>query len=158
MPFVLKFEKVIDKRALDLIALSPAKVERAIRDLLEDEAREQTRWFDKVTKTWSHKPVWSTTISQTGDDAELELSTNDGPFVWVALGTSRRRKVRVTKNWRAKTKPRVLGSVTGRGIVRQILPEMGPGIKAREWHIVLASRRQSQFTKAGKKMIRKLLK
>lgn len=113
--------------------------------------------FDKVTATWSKasKPVWEETFRfGITKDFTAQLATSSKIFIWQVLGTSGGR-VAFSKDYQPKTRRRTIGSRAGSGKVtrRGRKAPLIKGIRAGEWHLEIADRRQLPYTRAMQKRI-----
>lgn len=119
----------------------------------------QRRMFDRVTNTWSEKskPIWDEVFrfSRTRD-FNAWLTTTSKIFTWQALGTTGGR-VSFSADYTPKTQRRVIGSGAGTGSVtsRGRSAPLIQGIRAGEWHLEIAERRQIPYTKNQQRQILK---
>jgi hypothetical protein len=136
----------------------------AIRLELLNELRKQgtatRRELEKTVRTWQDAPRFETIISLAGGDAaaltgpvgsEMQVQK----FVWLDKGTRIRWAV-MSRDWQSKTRPGRLNSGPGSGRVviagrramqaRNIRPR--PGIEARNWTEIVASRRKRPYQRA----------
>lgn len=107
--------------------------------------------FRSTYRTWTtpSKPEWTKTQGRLlGKDLVRQYTTKDFPYVWVNNGTPR-GQVKFSDDYRPMTTPRVIGSKNRRGKVlfRGRFSPWTTGIKAREFDIEIAERRQPKFAK-----------
>ena len=85
------------------------------------------------------------------DDFAAQIHTQSTPFIWVSGGT-RGGNVRFSKDYRAMTRPRVLGSRRRQGVATHPGRRI-KGIRARNFEFEVAFRRRAPFVKAVSKAI-----
>lgn len=149
MPDVLLVKAIKPKR----LRTEPFK--REIKKALQAEAKQLKREFGKTVRTWRRKPKFeqlaSTRPEETGE-ASVLVGTDDPIYRYLDEGTRIRWAV-MSKDWKSKTRPRVIGSSAGQGRVviagkramlrRGIRPR--PGIKAREFAKTIQRMREKPF-------------
>lgn len=138
-----------------LTSIKPEKMntkvfEEGIFEALKQEGKEEVLLFSETTATWKNEPGFGTEVSSTSNKAQAvtgpvgsELQVNK--WLWLNLGT-RVRHALMSGNWRSKTMPGALRSGGGAGRVVRVSKRIRrPGIKAREWTILIAKSRQKPF-------------
>lgn len=147
------------------------KVDQIRLELLNElrkQGREIRKDLKQVVSTWQNKPDFTDpNISLAGGDAVvmIEPTGNEDAvkhFKFLDEGTSIRWAV-MSRNWRSKTKVRVLqsGAGAGRAVIwgkramlrRGIAPR--PGIKARHWTQTITARRLGPFEAGMRDSIRR---
>jgi len=111
--------------------------------VMEDERDIIQRMFNRVTNPWSeeHRPSWRKhTIKRKGQDLVFLLYTESTPFVWVTLGHSGGRVI-LSKDFRPRTRRRVLGSRAKKGRVIKRGIGRKRTVEAREFDLEIADRR-----------------
>lgn len=110
--------------------------------------------FEKTTATWKEKPEFETSVkvgnvaggklakqvTGSASGISLEVSTDSAIYLYLDEGTEVRYAT-MSKDFRAKTRPRFIGSRRGRGrklFVSKKHPR--PGIKAREFTKTIAKK------------------
>lgn len=139
--------KVLVPKAL---ATDPKKMARAVKNGLDAAAKGATVDFKVTTQTWRNTPAFSTDASQ--DDRRI-VGTNDQIYQYVNAGTrphvivARGPALAFPTGYRAKTRPRVIGSSSGGAsgptVVRQRV--MHPGTAARAFDQAIAEKWQAQL-------------
>lgn len=123
---------------------------RELISVMHDELDILRRQYDKTTRTWTEesKPKWTKELKGVAPHFDMQITTSDKPFVWVDQGTHG-GYVTFSKDYRPKTRPRVIGSRAGRGRVvrRGYGANAIKGVKAREFSDEIAQRRQKLFPK-----------
>lgn len=138
-----------------LTSIKPEKMnikvfEEGILEALKQEGKEEVPLFGETTAPWKNPPGFGTEVSSTSSKAQAitgpigsELQVNK--WLWLNSGT-RVRHALMSGNWRSKTTPGVLRSGGGSGKVVRVSKRIRrPGIKAREWTILIAKSRQKPF-------------
>jgi hypothetical protein len=106
--------------------------------------------FQVTTRTWVHKPLFELS----NKDTERIVCTYSKIYRFVAMGTSVRR-VAMSKNFRAKTVVNAIRSNVGKGGVVFFSKKLNlPGIKARNFHKVIAKKWQPRLVKLIQKSIK----
>lgn len=116
----------------------PGVIDRAVYDLVDKEA---LPLFGNTVQTWQTQPRFSTRKTARGYGVEVQPLY---PFEWVNRGT-RIRYATMSKDWRSKTRPNVIGSTAGAGrmlFVSRKHPR--PGIVARNFTDIILKRVQSR--------------
>lgn len=107
--------------------------------------------FDKTVRTWRTKPTFKEEVRVgalargKGPGVSLSVTTDSDIYKFVDEGT-RVRYATMSKDFRAKTKPNVIGSGGGRGkllFVNKRRPR--PGIKARNFSKLIKQKWQGKF-------------
>jgi hypothetical protein len=89
--------------------------------------------FKKTTATWDTKVDFEMLISTTSGSFEVLVGTDNKIYRYVNDGTSVRHAV-MSRDFKAKTTPRVIGSVPGAGGVVFVSKKIKlPGIEARHF-------------------------
>lgn len=131
---------------------------RELNRKMDKFVRQGQKKFDRTTRTWKSKPRWEIkeALVRDGRGLSLEkiLETDSAPFVFVALGTSKRHAI-FSQDYRPKTK---IGSLTSRGgagrvVVRgrkaaRIQGARRRKIEGRMFHEIIALEQKNDF-KAG---------
>lgn len=138
-----------------LTSIKPKKMnikvfEEGIFEALKQEGKEEVPLFGETTATWRNAPGFGTEVSSTSSKAQAitgpigsELQVNK--WLWLNSGT-RVRHALMSRDWRSKTTSGVLRSGGGGGKVVRVSKRIRrPGIKAREWTILIAKNRQKPF-------------
>ncbi len=138
-----------------LTSIKPEKMnikvfEEGILEALKQEGKEEVPLFSETTAPWKNPPGFGTEVSSTANKAQAvtgpigsKLQVNK--WLWLNLGTKVRHAL-MSGNWRSKTTPGVLRSGGGGGRVVKVSKRIRrPGIKAREWTILIAKSRQKPF-------------
>lgn len=116
-------------------------VEAAIESALTGAADGVKVDFGVTTQTWNHQPVFTITASP----GRRKIQTDDPPFIYVSGGT-RVRYATMTRGFKAKTTPGVIGSVKGSGGVLYISKmRPRPGIQARRFAELIGAKWNRQF-------------
>lgn len=116
----------------------PGVIDRATHDLVQEEA---LPLFGKTVSTWRNQPRFMARKTARGYGVEIDPVF---PFEWVNRGT-RIRYATMSKDWRSKTRPNVIGSYSGAGrllFVSRKHPR--PGIVARNFTDIILKRVQSR--------------
>lgn len=110
------------------------------------ETEEFEKLFGKATRTWSSEntPKWNKSIGFQGPDLVGKTTTGAKVFSYVELGTSERWR-KMSRNFRRKTTPGVLGSGPGRGGAVGWFPRPVAGLKARNFRLIIAEQEQEKF-------------
>lgn len=130
-------------------------VERAVKNALKNTAKNVEVDFKTVTQTWNHKPAFDTTDISNSNQIGVEVSTSDEIFGYVEEGTKphiitpKRGKVLFIPgvNYRAKTRPRVIGSNKGGRDNTFVFTRLvqHPGTKAREFSDTIARKWEKEL-------------
>jgi hypothetical protein len=128
----------------------PKKMLRAVKNGLDAAAKGAEIDLKVTTQTWNHKPGFSTDSSQ--DDRRI-VGTDDDIYGYVSGGTrphiitAHGKALAFQTGYRAKTRPRVIGSegggASGPTVYRQQV--MHPGTKAREFDKAIAEKWQQEL-------------
>jgi hypothetical protein len=105
-----------------------------------------------ATRTWRRQPVFKRSVGLNARDFRAAISTSSKPFLWVEQGT-RIRWRRLSPNWRSKSKPRSLEALPGAGRPTGFYKRARPGIKARDFRVVVAEIRNPVFAKDMRKLM-----
>lgn len=132
-------------QAIKYKQMKPKVVLDAIKKELERENGIRRRMLEKTVRTWTNKPDFEERIVDTPKTLRGEVVTTNKIYRYVNDGTSVRHAV-MSRDFKAKTQVRVLGSRRGRGGVVFISRKIKrPGIKAREFTKEVARRRKSPY-------------
>jgi hypothetical protein len=104
-----------------------------IRGEAQKIADEVMKDFQKTVRTWNEKPRFFKRIEVTRRGVNIVVGTDNQIYKYVNNGTRVRYAV-MSRNFRAKTRPGVIGSSAGRGglvIINRNRPR--PGIEARRF-------------------------
>lgn len=146
---------------LKLRAIIPKHLfnDKAIFNSLRAEANVQIRIIDrlyaKTYRTWSSKPTFDITDASTRTKISVRTGTNFPKMLFLDEGTRIRWAI-MSGDFSAKTRPRAIGSRSGRGgaviVGKRAMQARGipprPGIKAREFTTTIVDRRQKPYAKA----------
>ena len=123
-----------------------------IEKVLHDEVRELDRLYKQTYATWDKKPIMHREVKIGTREAHAEVSTDDKKMLWLDDGTKKPRHALMSSSshpaglWKSKTKPNRLRSGSGRGkLVRVSRQIQKPGIKPRNWSIIIAKLREQAF-------------
>jgi hypothetical protein len=152
--------------SLKPIKPKPLRVDAIRLELLNELRKEgtvQRKELKKTTETWrGEKPEFESLIGlerKAGGSAMVVTGPTGSKkavskWEWLNSGTRIRWAV-MSRDWRSKTRPRRFSSRPGRGRVviagrramtmRNIRPR--PGIKAREWTVLLSKKRKRPFSR-----------
>lgn len=143
---------VLPKKILGKRFNVDAAVVRAMK-VAREETEIHERMFARFTKTWSshNKPRWNKRVRAVNANRFVSLlSTSSTPFVFVEAGT-RVRWRRMSRSFKAKTRPRVIGSRQGAGSALGFKSSPYPGITARNIRREIVKRRRNPYLlKIGK--------
>lgn len=116
----------------------PGLTQKAIGALMESEA---LPLFAKTTATWNQQPTFTPQPTARG----WTMTVNpEFPYGWINKGT-RIRYALMSKDWKSKTKPNVIGSYRGHGRVLVISRKRPrPGIVARNFSDIILRRMQAR--------------
>ncbi|HLE03779.1 MAG TPA: hypothetical protein VI729_04085 [Anaerolineales bacterium] len=165
----IKFIPILPKVA-KLIDL--ARLQRELRDALDHTANIVRDDFQKTTNTWTRKPNFRKEgPRQKGPDLEAIVSTDQDVYRFLTRGTRKnypipknpfmgRRRLRFREGYKAKTRPRVIGSRAGGafGKTRFARQVIHPGIEARNFDIEIARRRQKNHENLIRLAIRRSIR
>lgn len=121
--------------------LDPRKIARAVENALDGAAKDVKVDFLVTTQTFDH------TVEFTIESKEgwRSVSTTDAPYCYINAGTKVRHAL-MSPDFRAKTRPRYIGSNKGRGGVLIVSRKINlPGIEAREFDKTIAEKWQKEF-------------
>lgn len=124
----------------------------AVTRALLEEGRTIQQEYEKISNGWDSPVQYDGKLIVNKLTAKITISTVDPRMVFLDLGTSHRWAV-MSSDFKAKTRPGVIGSRRGAGqvVIRgQVAMETRgikarPGIKAREFSITIAKRREKPF-------------
>lgn len=123
---------------------------------LEEEAKVLEKELRKPTRTWSQgsKPSFRTKRIKRRFFRSIAVRTTSTPYVFLAVGTSVRYAT-MRSGYRRKTRPGSLDAYPGGGGVAFISRRNPrPGIRARDWHKIVAQQRTKPFAKQVQRKIR----
>ena len=152
----MSFKPIIPKKPkLEDFKLLVKAVEKTI-----DKADKE---FAKTYKTFGHKPDFVKALEE-GKAKIVGSTTTSGegsrrnPYPFIVKGTSVRYAT-MTPDFKAKTKPRVIGSGSGAGGVAYIdTRRPREGIEAREFDLEIAKQAKPKFVKNVKAAMRQIRK
>lgn len=152
----MSFKPIIPKKPkLEDFKLLAEAVEKTI-----DKADKE---FTKTYKTFSHKPTFVKELEE-GTAKIVARTTTSGegsrqhPYPFIVKGTSVRYAT-MTPDFKAKTKPRVIGSGSGAGGVAYIdTRKPREGIEAREFDLEIAEQTKPKFVRNVKAAMRQIRK
>jgi len=143
--------------------LNLEKYRENIMKEMEIEVRTTKQMFQRTVKTWKKKAAFKTKIA-TSSKGELRGATytESEIYSYINFGT-RVRWALMSKDFKAKTKPRILDSYPGQGrailVGKKAFMKHGlkprPGIKERRYDLVITRIRKPLFQKAINAAIRK---
>jgi hypothetical protein len=144
--------------------LNTPKIRQAIIKVLEAEGKAIASEFQKTTSSWQgEKPRFEVLADISGRDATVLVGPTGtdkavNKWVWLDKGTRKnypitaKRKPRLVfqSGYSAKTKVGSFGSFPGGsfGPIVSKVKIIHPGIKAREWSILIVQRRRKRFVQA----------
>lgn len=151
---------VVAMKAIKPKRLKVDAIRLEILNALRKEGTVHRKELQKTTATWKgEKPKFESLFGLTGEDATVVTGPTGSDkavdkWVWLNDGTKIRWAL-MSSDWRSKTRPRRFKSGRGAGRVvvagkrymqaHNIRPR--PGIKAREWTVLLTKRRKRPFTR-----------
>lgn len=150
--------KIIKPKKLKINAMFD-ELEKPVVETIDSADKE----FAKTYSTWQHKPKFSKKlkVSKTkivGSTTTSEKGSSDNPYPFVTRGTKVRRAI-MSPNFKAKTKPRIIGSGGGRGGVVFISKKVDrPGIEKRDFEKEVAKIERPKFEKRATKAMKKARK
>lgn len=108
--------------------------------------------FDATVSTWDHKPRFISKVNVSQGLIEGHTRTarihGDKPpeliYYFLARGT-RVRFAKMTLDFEPKSRVRYIGSDPGRGGLEEVDHIGRPGIKAREWHVAIATKHKARL-------------
>jgi hypothetical protein len=110
--------------------------------------------LNKTTKTWQgEKPKFESQISLTSKEARVTPVATGSEhgwhkWMWLNWGTRVRYAI-MTRDFKAKTQPGVVGSTRGRGGLAFIdVNNPQPGIEPRDWSKIILKRLRPKFNAA----------
>ncbi len=117
--------------------------------------------FKKTIETWQgDKPKFDSAISLKQPGPTLIVDASGGPekgvkkWNWLNKGTPVRRAL-MSKDWKSKTRPGLIGSGAGRGRMLFVSRKLKrPGIKARGWTAALEKKWAPKFRKRMEEAMR----
>lgn len=127
---------------------TPARLEKAINDALDNQAAKAKADFESTVATWDKKP----TFQVAKEDFKRIVFTSDKNYKYLDEGTKVRYVIMIP-GFVSKTMPGVLGSRPGRGGVLVHTKNPQPGIKARGWTDIIEKTNQAELTKIVQKLI-----
>lgn len=108
-----------------------------------DEAQAVVLDYQETTKTWADKPEFKIRVKS--DPPARDVYTEDEIYKYIDLGT-RVKYATMSRDFRAKTMPGVIGSFTGRGHLLYVdRRRPRPGIKAREFTKAIQARSRTRM-------------
>lgn len=132
-----------------------------ILNVLKRYERKMLNDFQSTTETWDHQPRFSSTLHYAGGDVSIQVETDDAVYMYLDKGTRQRWAV-MSGDWVSKTSPGVIGSGPGAGsVVRRGKRQMRtprPGIKARNFTLLIRRKHEKSFRKDVKSVIAHLPK
>jgi len=133
--------------------LNPDGFIKAVTSAVDSMAEAALIDFQVTTRTWTNKPLFELSDKSTKKRIEKIVCTYSRIYRYVALGTSVRRAV-MSKNFRAKTVVESIRSRVGKGGMVFFSRKISlPGIKARNFHKVIAKKWTPKYYKAIQKAI-----
>ena len=129
-----------------------------ILNALRAEGRDVTKEYEKTTASWRKKPKFETMVGlgRPPGGASVFVGTDDEIYGYVDKGTRphvirprRARFLRFQTGYKAKTRPRHIGSGPGgaSGPVRFAKVVHHPGTQPREFSETIRQRRRQKFTR-----------
>lgn len=99
--------------------------------------------FQATVSTWTHSVGFSVKVMYKGADARILAWTGD--YVWNLLNTgTHRRYARAAFGFTPKSRVRFIGAMPGSGMMIPSRIPL-PGIKAREWTLVIREKNEKTF-------------
>ena len=133
-----------------------------ITKVLNEEKRELGRLYRLTYATWDNKPVMHEEVKIGSTEAYAEVSTADKKMLWLDDGTRTRHALMSSKKhpaglWKSKTKPNRLKAGRGRGVLVRVSRQINkPGIKPRNWSIIIAKMREKAFQHNVESAVKKI--
>lgn len=127
---------------------TPARLEKAINDALDNQAAKAKADFESTVATWDKKP----TFQVAKESFKRIIFTSDKNYKYLDEGTKVRYVIMIP-GFIAKTMPGVLGSRPGRGGVLVHTKNPQPGIKARGWTKLIQDKWETELPKTVQKAI-----
>ncbi len=133
--------------------VNEAHFRNLIRRALREAAKEIVSEFGKGTRTWEHKPQWTTQLRyHTGRNTwKVIVRTSSKPFMYVELGTLKGGRYRLmSKGFQSKTKPKVLRSGAGAGRAAGFIHKGRrplKGVTPRDFRVVIAKQYKPRYVK-----------
>lgn len=140
---VVILEPIIPERLVR--AKIDSEVYSAVTVTIAAELDKMEEMFGLGTRTWSsqNQPAWKKRIGR-GLAISGLITTGSTPFAYVEVGTRYRLRA-MTRDFRPKTRPGVLGSGPGAGGAAGWFRRPRPGIKARNFRDIIARKRYKPF-------------
>ncbi len=161
IPIVPKIAKLIDE----------TKIKRELRFALRSVGTTVKNDFVRTIRTWSNKPSFVQRGPLTlGDRITISVSTGNKIYLFLTRGTRKNYPIprspktvgflRFRTGYRAKTRPRVIGSRGGGafGPFASAKQVIHPGIDARDFDKEIAKRRQKTLVKQFRNAILRSLR
>src|SRR5450759_2671498 len=110
-PVIVETNALEVARALDLKA---KKLSQVVKDIAKDMGNRV--WLDylRTVETWKNVPKFERVVEISGDTVTVMVGTDDLIYKFVDLGT-RVRYATMSPDFKAKTRPGILGSRAGSG-------------------------------------------
>lgn len=124
---------VFEGRAITAKLIKVPTIRGQILNAMKTSRREVLRIMYLTVATWKHSVTFESYIAYRGGNLQLGVWTTDRPWNLLNRGTAIRYAT-MTPDFRAKSIPRVIGSLAGAGgkqYVNRRHPR--PGIEARRW-------------------------
>lgn len=122
--------------------LDSTRVQKLIQDSLDAASLGIQTDFDTTVMTWRRQPDFR--IQKPSEDTRI-IGTEDQIYQYIDFGT-RVRYATMSRDFRPKTVPNMIGSQQGRGRVLYISRRRPrPGIQARNFSRVIQKKWQDQF-------------
>lgn len=143
---MIKLKPIVPKGEI----LDARKLARAKKNALEGAAKGALIDFKVTAQTWSHKPSFAI---EAPNDNERIVGTNDDIYGYVDEGTrahvivARGKTLAFPSGYKAKTRPRVIGSSGGGGKGATVFTKrvQHPGTDAREFSETIATKWEEQL-------------
>jgi len=125
--------------------LDPKRYRDALKNAQDEAELGVIEDYKKTTKTWNHKPNFLSVRAK----STITIFTNDEIYEYVSEGTKAHlifpknaKALRFSSKFRAKTRPRVIGSGQGSKSGKVVYSQgvIHPGTKAREFHHIIGKK------------------
>lgn len=147
MPLSFKWDTTFPKKPNFDARACAANIRARLLKEITREGEIQKRMFERTVRTWSSlsKPVFVVKIVKSTNELSVKVSTDSDIYRFISEGT-KVRFATMTKNYKPKTRSRVIGSRRGHaGLAFVNKKRPMPGIEAREFKEEIADRRRNPF-------------
>ena len=147
MSLSFKWDTTFPKRPNFDARACAANIENRLLKRITREGEILKNAFERTVRTWSNKPVFEVRITKGTNELSVSVSTDSDIYRFVSEGTNVRFAT-MTKNYKPKTRNRVIGSRRGHpGLAFVNVNRPMPGIKGREFKEEILERRTAPFMK-----------